>query len=355
MYLTEDYNSPQSVYWCLKSLIVVALNADGAFWSEPEAPYPTRTAGPAVKLLPAPRQILCNHPLGNHHFMLSTAQFITQAFKGSQAKYCKFAYSSSFGFSVPSTQGSLQQIAPDNSLVLSRDGTETWAGKYKCRDTKYDIALVRGSCPEETISATVEWYPWADRRVVLTTTVLPPTTRWPDWHVRVHRLKAFDGAGRLFTTEGGFAINGRQCDNGLDLPRRDEQTLGDFEIGKTECVIENERSTLLLSDAGASGIVTELLSGSTAATSSASALKPEANTNLMSQRTLIPLIEHSIEPLPVGVEITFITKVFAISTRANGGRANNGKGLEERWRDEPIIRVKDAESGGKDDFIEISL
>ncbi|KAF6803562.1 hypothetical protein CSOJ01_10803 [Colletotrichum sojae] len=196
MYLSEDYNSPQSAYRCLKSLIVVALNADDLFWTEPEAPYPAETPGPAAERLPAPRQIFCNHPQGNHHFMLSTAQFIAQPFRGFQAKYCKFAYSSSFGFSVPTTQGSLQQIAPDNALVLSREGTETWAGKYKCRDTKYGTRRFR--------PLLVEWYPWADRSVVLTTTVLPPTTQWPEWHLRVHRLKAPTGAGRLFTAEGAL-------------------------------------------------------------------------------------------------------------------------------------------------------
>jgi hypothetical protein len=111
MYMCEDYNSPQSPYWCLKTLIVVALAADDEFWTTPESSYPDFET--SVALIPTPRQILCNHALGNHHFMLSPAQFVAWPMKATQAKYSKFAYSSAFGFSVP-TGPLIQQIAPDS-------------------------------------------------------------------------------------------------------------------------------------------------------------------------------------------------------------------------------------------------
>jgi cytochrome c biogenesis protein CcdA len=40
MYMAEDYNSPQSVYWSLKSMVVICLGKDHEFWSTTEAPYP---------------------------------------------------------------------------------------------------------------------------------------------------------------------------------------------------------------------------------------------------------------------------------------------------------------------------
>ncbi|KAF6823848.1 hypothetical protein CPLU01_11157 [Colletotrichum plurivorum] len=135
------------------------------------------------------------------------------------------------------------------------------------------------------------------------------------------RIKAPNGAGRLFTAEGGFAIHSRRRDDGLALPTGKEQALGDdFELGKTEYVIQDDRSTLVLSDAGASGVAAEVISGLIAATS-VSALKPEANTNLM----------------------------------ANGGLTNNGITLKQRWLDEPVFRFDGAECDGKEDFIEIHV
>ena len=81
MYLTEDYNSPQSVYWTLKTLVAIGLTSDDPFWTELEAPYPATTPDTALRVFPAPRQITCNHPAGNHHFLLSFSQFLGIPFK----------------------------------------------------------------------------------------------------------------------------------------------------------------------------------------------------------------------------------------------------------------------------------
>ncbi len=129
MYMCEDYNSPQSPYWCMKSLIAVALAPDDEFWTCEETPY-SRDGLPPVALVSPPRHILSNHPASNHHFLLSAGQFVSWPMKNSAAKYCKFAYSSSFAFSV-TTGPFIQELAPDSMLALSRDGTETWAVKWK--------------------------------------------------------------------------------------------------------------------------------------------------------------------------------------------------------------------------------
>ena len=69
MYMSEDYNSPQSPYWSLKTLIAVGLAYDDEFWTSETLPYPD--FDPPSQLVRAPQQILCNHALGNHHFMLT--------------------------------------------------------------------------------------------------------------------------------------------------------------------------------------------------------------------------------------------------------------------------------------------
>ncbi|KAK0715086.1 hypothetical protein B0H67DRAFT_644876 [Lasiosphaeris hirsuta] len=124
-FMAEGYNSPQSPYWGLTTLIATALAEDNAFWTAEEQPYPALFL---PTLVPAPKQIVSNHPQSNHHFILSPAQFVTWPLKASQAKYSKFTYSSTFTFSVP-TGLLIQQITPDSTLALSRDGAETWAVK----------------------------------------------------------------------------------------------------------------------------------------------------------------------------------------------------------------------------------
>ncbi|KAF6819067.1 vitamin H transporter, partial [Colletotrichum musicola] len=113
MYMSEDYNSPQSPYWCLKTLVAVGLAEDDAFWTAEEAPFPEIPASDSVAVAAGPEQILCNRPEGNHHFLLSPGQFVGWPMKATQAKYSKFAYSSAFGFSVP-TGPLIQQLAPDS-------------------------------------------------------------------------------------------------------------------------------------------------------------------------------------------------------------------------------------------------
>ena len=48
MYLTEDYNSPQSAYWALKAFVVIGLPGDDPFWTEPEPHIRTRIHFPQL-------------------------------------------------------------------------------------------------------------------------------------------------------------------------------------------------------------------------------------------------------------------------------------------------------------------
>lgn len=339
MYLSEDYNSPQSPYWCLKTLIAVGLSENDAFWTADELPYPQRNQEDSSALVPAPQQIVCNHVASNHHFLLSPGQFVAWPMKANQAKYCKFAYSSAFAFSVP-TGPLIQQIAPDNTLALSRDGGETWAVKWKSDEVRFSNAFLKGkSGTEEIQMASVNWYPWGDHSVGVDTTLIPPTNRWPDWHVRVHRIKLHAKLQTLHSVEGGFAISGRKQSNGMPLPiLRDIPR--DSRLGLTEAVIQNERSVLILSSAGASGLVTMSLDDSQTASESY-AMKPDSNTNLACPRTLIPVTSHAIVGgLKSGREIILVESVFAISATANNGWAETGRNLAERWLDNPVVQLE---------------
>ncbi|OOQ86342.1 hypothetical protein PEBR_21761 [Penicillium brasilianum] len=344
MFMCEDYNSPQSPYWCLKTLIAVSLAQDDKFWSDEEEEYP-RFFKP--QLVPAPRQILSNHPMGNHHFCLSPAQFVAWPMKATQAKYSKFEYSSTFAFSVP-TGPLIQQIAPDCTLALSRDGAETWAVKWKCSEPTFTNVSVKTKAGISQVQATsVRWYPWGDRGVDVHTTLIPPTDRWPDWHVRVHRVRVNTAIRSLHTVEGGFASPSRCSRDGRRLPEINKLSAG-LNIGSSEGVLETLDSILMLSVAGATGISSGSTTNSASYATKAQALKPDANTNIAHQRTLIPVITRDVErDIQANEEFVFVTRVFAISATANGNRRVSVT-LEDRWEDMPRVVLPESNSSSSD-------
>ncbi|OLN92830.1 hypothetical protein CCHL11_06720 [Colletotrichum chlorophyti] len=347
MYLSEDYNSPQSPYWCLKTLIAVGLAENDVFWTAEEKGYPESSPADAASLIPAPQQIVCNHPESNHHFLLSPGQFVAWPMKANQAKYCKFAYSSAFAFSVP-TGPLIQQIAPDNALALSRDGGETWAIRWKSEEVRFSTAYIKGSSGmEEVQTASAKWYPWGDRAVSVDTTLVPPTNRWPDWHVRIHRVTLREKLKTLHTVEGGFAISGRKKVDGMPLPLL-QDVPEDATLGSAEAVIQTDSSLLILSSAGASGIVTRKLHG-LQSTSECFPLKPDSNTNLACPRTLMPAASHAVvRGLETAAEFVLMESFFAVSTAASGGWSETGKSLKARWSDHPIVQYCEADQLGAD-------
>lgn len=342
MYMCEDYNSPQSPYWSLKTLIMISLSQSSEFWAAEEEPYPSSPFPP--QLVRAPRQIISNHPTGNHHFCLSPAQFVSWPLKATQAKYSKFEYSSTFAFSVP-TGPLIQQIAPDCTLALSRDGAETWAVKWKCSEPEFPTIYLKS--PEGSSSVTaasVRWYPWGDRQVKVKTILIPPTDRWPDWHIRVHRIRANKPIQSLHTVEGGFASPSRRLRDGTKLPGISGVDK-EMELGTSEGVLETGDSALILSSAGASGISpTTSDHSSRNLLGSTQVLKPDANTNIAHQRTIIPIVTRDVtRDIQAGDEIVLMTRVFALSGAGAGKKVQMN--LAERWADRPIILT------GKEDGI----
>lgn len=331
MYMSEDYNSPQSPYWCLKTLIAIGLSESDPFWTCKEEPYPGGDLDPAW--LPGPQQMLCNPAGGSHHFLLNPAQFVAWPMKATQAKYCKFAYSSAFAFSVP-VGPRIEQIAPDSTLALSRDGGETWAVKWKCGDVKTGHAL---AADEQVRTVSVEWFPWGDRALSVTTTLVPPTRRWPDWHTRVHDLRVHRTLDTLHAIEGGFANSGRKYSDGRNLSTA--EVVPEHARPGWEGVVVSKNATLVASRIGASGVMMQPLQGE-GVTSTCYALKPDSNTNLACQRTLIPVAEHGVTTrLEPGKTLRLTESIFAVSWEANG-RAKVPPGLlKQRWEDVPDIKL----------------
>ena len=343
MYMCEDYNSPQSPYWAMKSLITVALPADHPFWTADELSHPLASGSGkrGVELVKPPRQILCNHPDGQHHFLLSSGQFCVWPMKAVAAKYGKFAYSSAFGFSVPTNGALLSQVAPDNSLALSKDHGESWAVRWKCVGETEPIEVQVYGAQAAVVPALVgRWRPWEHASVEVETTLIPPADQWPDWHVRIHRVRHIKGSESvsLTTVEGGFAVDGRRKSDGRILATsRLEQPNGTSNLtGLTEVAIQTQSSSLVVSSAGASGAIdlSPPSGQSSALEISGEVLKPDPNTNLMTTRTLIPTIRRHFTLGPAQ-EVVLATGVFAWSADPAGDASQGPADIETRWARSP--------------------
>ncbi|GKT91442.1 hypothetical protein CT0861_11705 [Colletotrichum tofieldiae] len=349
MYLSEDYNSPQSVYWCLKSLVVLGLPEDHPFWTSEELPHPLDGGGSslptpraeggdaleAIKVIWPSRQVLCNTPA--HHFLLSSGQMTRKNFKAREAKYGKFAYSSAFAFSVP-TGSLLSQMAPDSTLVASVDGAESWSVRCEPKDVRVETVEVRGSEGVCKVPALVSvWKPWKWLNLQVETALVPMTEDFPGWHARVHRvtwdpkdLPSWVESVQL--VDGGFAIDSHTT-KGSFLSKKDSREMDG------ECFTESDDNCLVISEAGASGIADLVVQGEGSrgeVDKGAWVLRPDPNTNLVSQRTFIPALNHQFslrqneKPGKDGVDLLWMASgVFAVTAAAGLG-ADKVRGMWER-------------------------
>lgn len=329
MFMCEDYNSPQSPYWAMKSFVMLALASNDELWQADELPHPlaaieeTKSLESGVKLLSAPFQILCDHPDGQHHFMISGGQFCVWPLKATQAKYSKFAYSSAFGFSVP-TGLLLTQIAPDSTLAISGDDGETWVTRWQTTTNPRIETFTINNQDVQCLRS--GWKPWRSGSIEIDTLVIPPCDKWPDWHVRVHRIRntraGSSNIEKLRLVEGAFSIEVKQPRRTPTLTENWGATDG-LDVahgGHMEC----GTSCLVIGNGDASGIKNLFTSECSL---EGKVLKPDPNTNLMTPRTLIPTLEHEILSLP-GRDIVIANAVFAIS---KGKIQFSQQELMKRW------------------------
>ena len=359
MYLSEDYNSPQSPYWAMKSFVVLGLSPEHPFWVADEKPLPAEKLQLSVPVRP-PLHITCH--TAHHHFLLSSGQFCPWPLKATEAKYGKFAYSSHFGFSVP-TGALIQQIAPDSTLALSKDDGDTWRVPWKVKDVEFGTAhLKKGpQLLEELPTIRSTWNPWKDANIEVHTLLIAPCHQWSDWHVRVHRFKNL-GTSELTIqiVQGGFAIQGREHERGGVLPpytkNHHVEEMASLKKGGnnfSQGTQETWRSALICSDAGSTGIRSLTSSSGHFQDIKGQILKPDSNTNLMWQRTLIPAINCTVK-LSGGETAELQSAIFAIARR--GGLENKYEDLdiEDRWKDTPRSTPSEFVETSESNYILIS-
>ncbi|WP_240230353.1 DUF2264 domain-containing protein [Devosia lacusdianchii] len=185
LFMSESYNSAGSPYWALKAFLPLALPEDHPFWIAEESEAVTDAAPVPLK---HPGMVMYHTP-GNV-VALSSGQQVrfgrkTWHMRQGAEKYCKFVYSSRYGFSVESDDRDYDSGTFDGMLAFTDDGLH-----YRVRESN-EVAQIAG----DTLFA--RWKPWND--VTVETWLLPANP----WHIRVHRITT---PRALHATEGGFAI-----------------------------------------------------------------------------------------------------------------------------------------------------
>lgn len=306
MFMTENYNSPGSPYWCCLAFLPLALPASSDFWKSAEEPLPHFES--TTVALKEPKHILTNS--GGHTFLLSTGQACHYPLRATEAKYGKFAYSSAFGFSVPVGSYQLEQFAPDSMLAISDDDGESWKSRRQPLEAKIE-------CYEKNSPVlSGGWQVFPDLRV--DTWLLPPTPSHPAWHIRLHRVKVTST--RTFTSaEAGFAIKGTSSVSG--------RYLKELEKGHREGCRADDIEAFVLSDAGVVGVAA--LNYQTGF-QNAKVVKVDPNSNVVESRTLLPTVMRDLKG---NSTIWIVTAIFAIPCSAEGWLDT----WETAWLDKPVL------------------
>lgn len=245
--MAENYNAPGSVYWAMKAFLPLALPDDHPFWQAEEESLPPL---PAVSVQRAPHMVVVHSAATGHTAAFNTGHLGSNEHTHTSAKYGKFAYSASFGFSVPRAEWGLSQGAFDSMLALS-EGDNI----YRVRRKNEETSILDSGVLKST------WYPWRDVKV--TTWIVPGLP----WHLRVHRVET---ARELDAAEGGFAL-------------------------PIDASLAELRDAAALAVGGRSGFGVCGIAG-IAGYEEASLIHVQANTNLMHPRTAIPTLKAKLAP-----------------------------------------------------------
>jgi hypothetical protein len=241
--MAEQYNSPGSPYWAMKFFLPLALPDAHPFWQADEMPFPEL---PLTQYQPHASMIFYRNRTSQHVVALTSGQH-EPWIRHAAEKYAKFAYSTEFGFSVPSGQHGLTQLAADSMLAVSDDGAN-----YRVRER----TLEAENTPDALYA---RWQPLSG--VEIETWLIPCAP----WHIRVHRLRTDR---LLWTSEGGFALD-RSGDDPLTRAGHQEASSG-FAFARYP--------------AGGSGL-RDLLGKR-----EGRVLRIDPNTNLMNPRTVLPTL-----------------------------------------------------------------
>jgi hypothetical protein len=248
--MAENYNSPCSPYWALKTFLPLCFEDNHPFWAVEEEELPEHKE---LCVQQKPHLVICKNKSNSNVLAFNTGHLSTNEHTHTSAKYEKFVYSTVFGFSVPRAEWGIGQGAFDSMLALSEEDNIYRVKRY-CEEYKIENNVIYS-----------RWKPWSDVDVRTWLVCGNP------WHVRIHLINT---ARTLDTAEGSFALGLEH----KDFAKVDYETITD------------EKKALIKSQCGVSGIVN--LQGER----TSQVVFPNSNTNIMHSRTAIPTLVGKLRP-----------------------------------------------------------
>lgn len=246
--MAEKYNSPASPYWCTKAFALLALDDDHPFWGADELPLGIEAA---VVRSPISDMVIqhrgwevCAYPLAVYNQNV-LGHFVE--------KYAKFAYSSTFGFSVAHSNETLRENSPDSMLAFVVDGRVQV--RHRCIESRIDDDVIM-----------TRWSPCSGIEVV---TKIVMTE---GGHIRRHTIKS---ATACTAWECGFSVP--QYTKGW----RQEQGTGWVDIFD-----------------GSHGCRVRRIAGDGEAVT----IDADPNTNVVAKKAVIPAIAYEIAPGECSIE-----------------------------------------------------
>jgi len=180
----EGYNSSQSPYWAMKTLLLLAVPEEHPFWQAEEELLPELDD---VKSLPHAGLIIQR---GEDGFVtaLASGQYAEWEPVHCAEKYEKFAYSSYFGFQTPRSYYGIGAAAPDNMLAFLSNGL--YFIRRRCKEVY---------CENDTLVSR-----WSPLEGVEVETTLRPNGKG---HFRTHVIHSDK---EYTAVEGGFSLPWRE-------------------------------------------------------------------------------------------------------------------------------------------------
>jgi len=262
----------------MKAFACLAAPASHPFWASQELEHPAALF-PSIKAIPDTSHILTHS--GGHTFLLSSGQKPHYAMRHGPAKYSKFAYSSTFGFSCPTGDMDLEQLSADSMIALRDNsaGIEACDGEsWRVRRQTFDAEIVnRGT---DRVHLRSKWQPWPN--VLVETFLLPPTESAPNWYVRVHKITS-DRPLKL--AEAGWSTYGQGSDG-----RALVQTFSGLKSGGEEEVGWTRASTKI----GAVGVLCLGVEGTGAGERQGKLVQTDPNSNVIFSRSVLPTLMGEI-------------------------------------------------------------
>lgn len=242
--MSESYNAPGSPYWALQGFLFLGLPEEDAFWSAELQPMPV-----IEKLRYLPNVPMLIQRDASQTVALVPGKSDMEGHSHTIEKYSKFAYSSAFGFSIAKSQYSLNELAPDQTMVFRV------FGQYYVKNQTLPGAEVTEA------GIRMEWTPFPG--IAVKTRLTPTDTG----HIRTHEVRI---AEKLLQENGG-AIEAWDCGFAVPIDVFSSSTLfcsvSSQDVPGRDAADRPDRENVII--------------------------RPDPNTNLMVPKTEIPAVHYS--------------------------------------------------------------